>query len=416
MERTLSAALTIPTIDALKMHGKTVLVRTDLNVPMEGGRVTDDTRIVRLLPTLTELAHKGAKVVILSHFGRPQGKFVPGMSLAPLVDALSAALSGKEVRFGVDCVGESAQEAIQATGYGEYVLLENLRFHAEEEKGDAAFASALAALGDIYVNDAFSCSHRAHASIAGIAQRLPSAAGRLLEQEVKTLASLFSGQNHPLIAIIGGSKVFTKLELLHNLIKRVDKLIIGGAMANTFLAAQGYGVGCSLQEGDLHDTARAILAEASASHCEILLPVDVVAASALSPQASCIITDIASVPTDRMIVDVGPETVAHYAAHISASHTAVWNGPLGAFEISPFDCGTVSLARLLAGFTRGKGLKTVAGGGDTVSAVTHSGLAEEFTYLSTAGGAFLEWLEGKTLPGIAALLQGGSSPSNAVAV
>ncbi len=395
----------LPTLDSLDVCGKTVLVRTDLNVPMEGGRVMDDTRIVRALPTLNELADKGAKVVILSHFGRPKGRFDPTMSLAPVVDALAKAL-GREVFFGVDCVGESAREAVERLKPGQFVLLENLRFHAEEEAKDAsAFAHALAELGEAYVNDAFSCSHRAHASIAGIPKLLPFAAGRLLQEEVETLTALFSGADKPLAAIIGGSKVSTKLELLENLIAKVDTLIIGGAMANTFLAAQGHAVGCSLHEPDLKPIAAAILAKAEQQGCAILLPVDVVAASCLEPQASSIISPVKNLPEDRMILDIGPQTLGLYAQALSTSKTAVWNGPVGAFEVSPFDCGTVSVARLLAGFTRGGGLKTVAGGGDTVSAVSHAGLADEFTYLSTAGGAFLEWLEGKELPGIAALLQ-----------
>jgi phosphoglycerate kinase len=340
----------------------------------------------------------------MSHFGRPKGKYVPSLSLAPLVDTLSEALGGAEVHFSPDCIGPDTRDAVDALQQGEFLLLENLRFHPEEESGDADFAKALASLGDLYINDAFSCSHRAHASITGIARILPFSAGRLLQQEVETLTRLFAGSGRPLAAIIGGAKISTKLALLENLIQKVDKLIIGGAMANTFLATQGCDVGCSVQETELHETARTILAKAEAAKCEIILPVDVVAASCLEPQASSIIVGSNGVPEDRMIVDVGPESVMLYAKHLQECNTAVWNGPLGAFEVSPFDCSTVGIARLLAKYTRAGKLQTVAGGGDTVSAVSHAGLAEEFTYLSTAGGAFLEWLEGKTLPGVAALL------------
>ncbi len=395
--------LPLPTLDNFEVRDKTALVRTDLNVPMEGGRVTNDVRVVRLLPTLAELSKKGARVVILSHLGRPQGKFVPAMSLAPLVDALSNALEGREILFGVDCIGAAAKDAVAKLKKGQFLLLENLRFHAGEEGGDDLFARELAGLGDVYINDAFSCSHRPHASITGLPKYLPSAAGRLLQQEVENLESLLSSAQKPSVAIIGGSKVSTKLALLENLIPKVDKLIIGGAMANTFLLARGCGVGRSLVEKDLRETAKNILKHASKEGCEVLLPTDVVAVKALQAHAAATVCDIAELPKDHMIVDVGPESMTCYARQLQGCKTALWNGPLGAFETSPFDCGTNAMAQLVAKFTRSGSLKSVAGGGDTVSAIAHAGLADEFTYLSTAGGAFLEWLEGKQLPGLHAL-------------
>lgn len=396
--------LPFPTLSDLSVKGKTVLVRTDLNVPMQGGTVTDATRIMRLLPTLNELTAAGAKVVILSHLGRPKGQFVPAKSLSSLVDPLSQAL-GREVRFGVDCVGAAAKEAVSHTKFGEVLLLENLRFHAEEEKNDVNFAKALASLGDIYVNDAFSASHRAHASVAAIATLLPHAAGRLMEEELGTLGCIFSSSAYPLGAVVGGSKISTKLALLDTLVDRVDVLLIGGAMAHTFLVAQGLEVGTSLYEPDLVETASRILAHAKTKGCNLLLPVDAVVSEEFAPRATSRIVPVTAIPKNMMMLDVGPRTVQLFADALSKCKTMVWNGPLGAFETPPFDVSTIQLARHVASLTGEKKLESIAGGGDTVSALTHAGLAGGFSYLSTAGGAFLEWLEGKTLPGVEALMQ-----------
>lgn len=395
----------LPRLEDLNVSGKTVLLRTDLNVPMQGGVVTDNTRIVRLLPTLNYLLKKKAKVVLLSHFDRPGGKFVPSMSLAPLVDPLSSALGGKEVKFGVDCIGPAAHEAVSKLKAGDILLLENLRFHGEEEKGDARFARELASLGDVYINDAFSCSHRAHASITGIAPYLPCAAGRLMEEEVGVLTQIFSSAKKPLAAVIGGSKVSTKLDLLNNLVKKMDVLVIGGAMANTFLYAQGHSVGKSKCEKDMKATAARILRAAQKKGCRLVLPSDLIVVNEFKVQADCEVVDIDSVPADGMATDIGPASVELFASVLAECKTVVWNGPLGAFETSPFDCSTVHLARHIAKLTRSKKIRSVAGGGDTVAALTHSGTAHGFSYISTAGGAFLEWLEGKTLPGVAALMK-----------
>lgn len=393
-------------MEDVDVGGKTVLLRVDLNVPMQGGTVTDNTRIMRLVPTLNYLIKKKARIVLLSHFGRPGGTFVPSMSLAPLVDAVSETLGGKRVHFGVDCVGPAARDAVAKLKPGEVLLLENLRFHPEEEKGNQNFARELASLGDVYVNDAFSASHRAHASITGIASYLPMAAGPLMQQELDVLNDLFTDAKKPIGAIIGGSKVSTKLELLENLTKTMDMVIIGGAMANTFFYAQGHNVGKSLYEKPLKATALKILKQAEKNGCEIVLPVDVVAASAFAAHASCRIVDVDSIGEDETAVDVGPESIQLFAEKVASCKTLVWNGPLGAFETSPFDVSTVNLARHVAKLTIQGRLRSVAGGGDTVSALSHSGLADSFSYLSTAGGAFLEWLEGKTLPGVAALMSG----------
>lgn len=394
---------TLPTLESLDVAGKTVLVRLDLNVPMHAGRVTDATRITRILPTLQYLMEQHAKVVIFSHLGRPKG-FDPALSLAPLVDALSAALWDRPVRFSPDCIGSTARQAVEGAEAGDVILMENLRFHAEEEKNDANFARELAALGDCYVNDAFSCSHRAHASVVGLNPYLPSAAGRLMEEEVGALTRVLSAPTRPLTAIVGGSKVSTKLELLSNLLARVDKLIIGGAMATTFLYAQGHDVGASLCERDMADTARNVMADASASNCEIILPTDVVVANAFKAHAPSVVCDATAIPAGGMILDIGPASLIQIANAIAASKTLVWNGPVGAFETAPFDGSTVQIARLVASASRRGALHSVAGGGDTVAALAHAGLSQELSYLSTAGGAFLEWLEGKELPGIAALM------------
>ncbi len=392
------------TLSDIDVKNKTVLVRTDLNVPMQGGEITDHARILRLLPTINYLTEHKAKVVLISHFGRPAGKYNPSMSLAPVADALARELK-REVQFGVDCVGAEAKEAIANLKVGGVILLENLRFHAGEEAGDDAFAKELASLADVFVNDAFSASHRAHASITGIAKYLPVVAGKLMEEEVSVLTSLFSDAQKPIGAIIGGSKISTKLELLGNLIKTMDVLAIGGAMANTFLFAMGLPVGKSICEKTMKDTALAVLAEAKKHGCKIILPVDLVVAEKFGAGVPCRVVSADKIPENFTAVDIGPVSTIHFADALKDCKTLVWNGPVGAFETSPFDCSTVQLARLIAKQTRERGLRSIAGGGDTVAALTHAGMAEELSYLSTAGGAFLEWLEGKELPGVAALAQ-----------
>jgi len=393
----------LPTLESIDVTGKTVLVRVDLNVPMQAGRVTDATRINRIVPTLQYLMERHAKVVILSHLGRPKG-FDPGQSLAPLVDALSAALWDRPVRFAPDCVGSAAKLGVEGAVAGDVILMENLRFHAEEEANDPEFGRAMASLADVFVNDAFSCSHRAHASIVGINPHLPSVAGRLMEEEVSALTRTFADPKRPLTAIVGGSKVSTKLDLLSNLLSKMDTIVIGGAMANTFLHALGIHVGASLCEADMADTARAIMEKAASSHCRIVLPVDAVVATKFKAHATSMVCDVNAIPADGMMLDVGPRSLMALQEVISASKTLLWNGPVGAFETAPFDSTTVQIARMIAAATRSGGLHSVAGGGDTVAALAHSGLSNELSYLSTAGGAFLEWLEGKELPGIAALM------------
>lgn len=394
-----------PRLEDINVTNKTVLVRVDLNVPMQGRKVTDKTRIARLLPTLEYLIKKKARIVLLSHFGRPEGKPDPSLSLAPLVDAVSKALGGKPVSFGVDCVGPDAEKAVKALKPGDVLLLENLRFHAEEEKGGDAFARELASLGDLYVNDAFAASHRAHASVTGIPKYLPAAAGRLMEEEVRELSALFSDAKKPIAAVIGGSKVSTKLKLLDHLSKTMDVLLIGGAMANTFLYAQGYKVGNSRCEKDMKKTALSILKNAEKRNCRIVLPSDLVVTYKFRRQTECRVVDVGRIPPESMAADVGPDTVEKFAAEIACCKTVVWNGPIGAFETSPFDASSVGLARAIARLTAHRKLRSVAGGGDTVAMLAHAGLKEEFSYISTAGGAFLEWLEGKTLPGVAALMK-----------
>jgi phosphoglycerate kinase len=392
------------TIDSLAVSGKRVLVRVDLNVPMKDGKVTDAMRIERAAPTLKELADKGARVVVLSHFGRPDGKRVPEMSLKPLVEPLSKAL-GKPVAFAEDCIGAAAEDAVRALKNGDVLLLENLRFHKEEEKNDAGFTDKLSALGDIYINDAFSAAHRAHASTEGLAHLLPAAAGRLMQAELEHLNSALGAPKRPVCAVVGGAKVSTKLELLGNLVGKVDKLIIGGGMANTFLQAQGIAVGKSLSEKDLGATAREILEKAKAAKCTVLLPVDIVVAGAFKAGAPNKVVDANACPDDQMILDVGPKSIELYLKELAECATLVWNGPLGAFELKPFDTGTVALAQNVAKLTAEKKLLSVAGGGDTVAALEAAGVADKFSYVSTAGGAFLEWMEGKTLPGVAALIR-----------
>ena len=392
------------TLDMIAVAGKRVLIRVDLNVPMEGGKVTDMTRIERVAPTVAELVGKGAKVVVLSHFGRPGGKVVPEMSLKTLVEPLAATLR-KPVAFAGDCVGPLAQQAVAALKNGDIALLENLRFHKGEEKNDTAFIDQLSVLGDIYINDAFSCAHRAHASTEGLANRMPAAAGRLMQAELEALDKALGNPRRPLAALVGGAKVSTKLALLGNLVGKVDRLIIGGGMANTFLHAQGVQVGKSLCEKDLAETARDILAKAGAGRCKVLLPVDAVIAGELKAGAAYRTVDIAAVPDDQMILDIGPRSIAALTAELTACATLVWNGPLGAFEVAPFDAGTSAIAREAAALTQAGKLLSVAGGGDTVAALAHAGVEDKFTYVSTAGGAFLEWMEGKELPGVTALIR-----------
>ena len=390
------------TIDDLDVNGRTVLVRADLNVPAKDGAVTDTTRIDRLAPTLTELAGKGAKVVVLSHFGRPKGGPDTKNSLRIVLPALSKAV-GQEVAFAEDCVGETAAAAVAALQPGGILLLENTRFHAEEEKNDPAFAKAMAALGDLYVNDAFSAAHRAHASTEGVAHHLPAAAGRLMQAELEALTKALEKPERPVCAVVGGAKISTKLDLLGNLVTKVDMLALGGGMANTFLYAQGVDVGASLAEKDMADQAREIMRKAEAAGCELLLPKDFVVAKEFKAGAASRVVAAEAIGADEMALDVGPATVEFLGLKIQGAKTVVWNGPLGAFEITPFNAGTNAVAGLVAERTAEGRLLSVAGGGDTVAALASAGVEDKFTYVSAAGGAFLEWLEGKALPGVAAL-------------
>jgi phosphoglycerate kinase len=392
----------VRTLDGLAVAGRRVLLRVDLNVPVRDGHITDPTRIERVLPTITELSEKGAMVIVCSHFDRPKGKVVPSMSLRPVAEAMAAIL-GCPVGFAEDCIGPAAETAIAALRDGGIVVLENTRFHKGEEANDAGFAAALAALADLYVNDAFSSAHRAHASTEGVAHLLPCYAGRLMQAEVAALDLALGNPARPVAAIVGGAKVSSKLELLGNLVAKVDVLVIGGAMANTFLAAQGIAVGKSLQEAEMHQTARDILARADAAGCTVVLPIDAVTAEKFAANPPTLTVPVAAIPAGAMMLDVGPETVAALVARLPALKTLVWNGPLGAFETPPFDAATVALAKAVADATTAEKLVSVAGGGDTVSALNHAGVADRMSYVSTAGGAFLEWLEGKTLPGVAAL-------------
>ena len=391
------------TLDDLDVHGKRVLVRVDFNVPMADGEVTDATRIDRAKVTLDELAERGAKVVVLSHFGRPKGKAEPSMSLAPIAKALAGAMPNRRVRFAEDCVGEPATAAVAELGDGEVLLLENLRFHAGEEKNDADFAAGLAALGDLYVNDAFSCSHRAHASVVGVAERLPTAAGRLMQAELDALTAALEDPKRPVAAVVGGAKVSTKLDVLGQLIAKMDAVVIGGGMANTFLHAQGKPIGKSLCEKDMAGTARDILAKAEAGGCRVVLPLDAVVVKEFRAQAENRVATPEDVAEDELIVDVGPATVKAVEEALATCHTLLWNGPMGAFELEPFDAGTNAVALAAADLTDSGALTSVAGGGDTVAALSKAGVLQRFSYVSTAGGAFLEWLEGRELPGVAAL-------------
>ena len=390
------------TLDDLDLKARRVLVRVDLNVPVKNGEVTDDTRVRAIVATVREILEKGGKPILLAHFGRPKGRRVPEMSLQVVVPALGEAL-GATVRFAENCVGEAAEKAAGALGKGEVLLLENTRFHAGEEENDPGFADALARLGDLYVNDAFSAAHRAHASTEGLAHRLPAAAGRQMEAEIEALERALKKPDRPVVAVVGGAKVSTKIDLLENLLTKCDQIVIGGAMANTFLAAQGADVGKSLAEADLAGTARESMAKAEAAGCELVLPRDVVVAEELAEGAATQVVAADGCPPEAMILDVGPDSLADIEARFRHARTVLWNGPLGAFETPPFDRGTLAAARIAAELTEAGRLVTVAGGGDTVAALNAAGVAERFTYVSTAGGAFLEWLEGKSLPGVAAL-------------
>ncbi|MBV8097021.1 MAG: phosphoglycerate kinase [Acetobacteraceae bacterium] len=394
--------MALRTLDGVDVKGKRVLLRADLNVPMKGGRVTDLMRLERLTPTIRELSSKGAKVLICSHLGRPRGKRVPEMSLAPVALALGEVL-GRKVRFAEDCIGIPAQQAIDLLGQGDVVVLENTRFHPGEQANEPAFGAALARLAELYVNDAFSAAHRAHASTEGVAHLLPAYAGRLMQAELEALHAALDNPVRPVAAMVGGAKISTKLELLGHLVERVDALVIGGAMANTFLAAQGITVGKSLQEAGMHQTARDILDHAQAQRCEILLPMDVVVAAELKPGVAAQVADANAIPAGSMALDIGPLTVRATTGRLGAWKTLVWNGPLGAFEVPPFNEGTVAVAKAVAAATAAGQLRSIAGGGDTVAALQQAGVLDRLSYVSTAGGAFLEWMEGKTLPGVAAL-------------
>ncbi|GGB12751.1 phosphoglycerate kinase [Allosediminivita pacifica] len=390
------------TLDQMELRGKRVLCRVDINVPVEDGKVTDATRIERIAATVQNILDKGGKPVLLAHFGRPKGERRDDMSLQPLIPALESVL-GVEVVFASDCVGPAAQTVVDGLTDGQVALLENTRFHAEEEKNDEGFAKEMAKLGDIYCNDAFSAAHRAHASTEALARLLPCCAGRLMQAELEALEGALSNPERPVLAVVGGAKVSTKLDLLSNLIEKVDILVIGGGMANTFLAARGVDVGKSLCEHDMVDTALKVAEKAVETGCELLLPRDVVVAREFKAGAESEVVKIEDVPADAMILDAGPDSVAHVKEAIARANTLIWNGPLGAFEIKPFDAATNAAAAYAAELTNEGKLVSVAGGGDTVSALNKAGAAEGFSYISTAGGAFLEWMEGKTLPGVAAL-------------
>ena len=394
--------MTFRNLEAAELSGKRVLVRVDFNVPMDAGKVSDDTRLRAALPTIRFLSAKGAKVVLTAHFDRPKGKRVPQMSLAPVVEPLSALLE-QPVTFADDCVGAAAKKAVDGLENGGVALLENLRYHAGEEANDAGFAAELAKNGDLYVNDAFSAAHRAHASTAAIASILPAYPGLAMQRELDALDAALGNPQRPVLGIVGGAKVSTKLDLLKNLVAKLDRLAIGGGMANTFLYAQGLPIGASMAEKDMADTAREILAAAKKAGCEILLPTDVVTAREFKAGAASETKPAANVADGDLILDAGPDAVARLAAAMDASKTLIWNGPLGVFEMPPFDAATVAAAKHAAELTRAGKLVAVAGGGDTVAAMNHAGVAGALSFVSTAGGAFLEWMEGKPLPGVDAL-------------
>lgn len=390
------------TLDDADLAGKRVLIRVDLNVPVKDGQVTDLTRIEAVAPTIGEVVAKGGKAILLAHFGRPKGGPSAEFSLQPVRPALSHIL-GRPVGFAADCIGPAAEAAVKAMAHGDVLLLENTRFHAGEEKNAPDFIDALARLGDLYVNDAFSAAHRAHASTEGLAHRMPAFAGRSLEKELDALGKALGTPQRPVVAVVGGAKVSSKIDLLENLVSRVDMLVIGGGMANTFLLAKGHAVGKSLAEPDLAPTALKIIAAADRAKCTLLLPVDAVVAKTFAANVPTATHDVSSIPADGMILDVGPKSVAAITAAFGKAATLVWNGPLGAFEIPPFDKATVAAAKAAADLTGKGGLLSVAGGGDTVAALNQAGVTESFSYVSTAGGAFLEWMEGKALPGVEAL-------------
>jgi len=394
--------MTFRTLDTADLAGKRALVRVDFNVPVDGGRITDDTRLRAALPTIHYLSRQGAKVVLLAHFDRPKGKVVPEMSLGFVAEPLSALLE-QPVAFASDCIGPEAAKVVDALENGGVALLENVRFHAGEEKNDAEFAAALAANGDVYVNDAFSAAHRAHASTEGLAKLLPAYPGLAMQRELEALDAALGNPKKPVIGIVGGSKVSTKLDLLNNLVAKLDRLAIGGGMANTFLYAQGHDVGASLCEKDLADTAREIIAKAASAGCELLLPVDVVVAKKVAPGVETAVRQLSEVQADDLILDAGPESAKRLLAAMDQSVTLIWNGPLGVFEVQPFDEATVSAAKHAASLAKSGKIVAVAGGGDTVAALNHAGVSADFTFVSTAGGAFLEWMEGQDLPGVAAL-------------
>ncbi len=390
------------TLDDLSLRGKTVLLRADLNVPAHNGTVTDDSRLERLLPTLKDLHKANAKIIILSHFGRPNGKPDPAASLRPVVKELER-IWEQPIAFAEDCIGPKAQAAVAALAPGQILVLENTRFHPGEEANDPEFAKALASLGEIYVNDAFSCAHRSHASTEGLAHLLPSGAGRLMQAEIEALTNALTKPERPLMALVGGSKISTKLALLQNLIAKVDILVLGGGMANTFLGAKGIAIGKSISEPDMYQTARDIMAKAESRNCHILLPKDVVVASELKSGVAVKTVPVNAVPPDQMILDLGPAAVSEIKDTLALCKTVVWNGPLGAFETQPFDRATNEVAICVADLTKRGKILSVAGGGDTVAALTNAGVVHGVSYLSTAGGAFLEWLEGVELPGVVAL-------------
>lgn len=394
----------LKTLDSLDVKGKRVLIRVDINVPIRDGRVTDDTRIRAIVPTLRDVLSQGGKPILMAHLGRPKGKRVPEMSLGAVRSTVEDVV-GAPVVFADEADGKTAAEWVAGLADGQVLLLENMRFHAGEEANDPEFTRRLAALGDVYVNDAFSAAHRAHASTEGLAHLLPSAAGRQMEAEIKALRAALDNPARPVAAVVGGAKVSTKIPVLTNLIEKVDKLVIGGGMANTFLLAQGYEIGKSLAEPDFIETAKDIMAKAEKADCTIELPTDVVVAKKFEAGAPSAVLPISSVPDDAMILDVGPESVARLAGLMGTCRTVLWNGPMGAFEIEPFGEGTFRLAAEVAALTRQGNLVSVAGGGDTVAALNAAGVTGDFSYVSTAGGAFLEWLEGRELPGVAALLK-----------
>jgi phosphoglycerate kinase len=390
------------TLDDADVAGKRVLLRVDLNVPTENGRVTDSTRIERVAATITEIADKGGKVILLAHFGRPKGGPDEANSLKPVAAAVADVIK-RPVAFATDCIGKTADDAIAKMKNGDVLLLENTRFHKGEEKNDPAHVDALAKLGDVYVNDAFSAAHRAHATTEGLAHKLPAHAGRAMQKELEALEAALGSPRRPVAAIVGGAKVSTKLDLLENLVKKVDVLIIGGGMANTFLFAEGKGIGKSLCEKDLADTARSIFAAAETAKCRILLPVDATAAKEFKAHAPARVVGVDHVSDDEMILDIGPKSIAAVEKVLGEIKTLVWNGPFGAFETPPFDKATMAIAKAAARLTKEGKLTSVAGGGDTVAALNEAKVVDDFTYVSTAGGAFLEWMEGKALPGVEAL-------------